>query len=250
MWFKLNCVLESDHPLPPPTLSSTEYPLGKLQNLLLEYGAEHFNRNGRNPLLYFQILLMSQQFEKAIEYLSGIEQYQVEAVHFAIALYYYGVLRTQLSKQELSQVELKEQTRPSIINFVRLLRQYLGIFSGTDPVDALHYYVLIHDNENLEMTVEDMSQRASLRDQCIRDLVLENRKNEEIILGDGVKIGKIEELLSRTKAQQIAQLAAIESNGNGKYEDAVKFFLLAENDDQVLEIMNTQLSKVFVQKKC
>ncbi len=62
MWLKLNMVREADEQLP-PAFANYDYPLKKLQDLLLNYGPSHFNKSGRNPLLYFQVLLMSQQFE-------------------------------------------------------------------------------------------------------------------------------------------------------------------------------------------
>jgi hypothetical protein len=37
--------------------------LPRLQSLLREYGPAHFNKDGQHPLLYFQILLLTQQFE-------------------------------------------------------------------------------------------------------------------------------------------------------------------------------------------
>lgn len=52
----------------------------------------HFNPKGSNPLLYFQVLLLSQQFEKAVHYLLVNEDFRIEGVHFAIALYHYGLL--------------------------------------------------------------------------------------------------------------------------------------------------------------
>jgi nuclear pore complex protein Nup93 len=39
------------------------------------------------------VVLITLQFEKAIEFLWGKGDYAVEAVHFATGLYYYGVLR-------------------------------------------------------------------------------------------------------------------------------------------------------------
>jgi nuclear pore complex protein Nup93 len=62
MWLKLSVVRETDEVLP-PSFANYDYPLKKLQDLLLTYGPSHFNKSGRNPLLYFQVLLMSQQFE-------------------------------------------------------------------------------------------------------------------------------------------------------------------------------------------
>lgn len=53
---------DSNAPLP-LAFSSTDYPLTKLQEVITHYGSQHFSQNGRQPLLYFQVLLLSQQFE-------------------------------------------------------------------------------------------------------------------------------------------------------------------------------------------
>lgn len=59
---------------------------------------------GKVPsLLYFKYLLLSQMFEEAIEHLSSNEMdgYQVEAIHFAIAMNYYGILNVSKPSQPL-----------------------------------------------------------------------------------------------------------------------------------------------------
>src|SRR5690242_4123976 len=65
LWLKLNMVREADEPLS-PVFAMYDFPLHKLQALLVEYGPEHFSRNGKYPLQYFQVLLLSQQFERVL----------------------------------------------------------------------------------------------------------------------------------------------------------------------------------------
>eukprot|EP01094_Clydonella_sp_ATCC50884_P009854 TRINITY_DN1938_c0_g1_i1.p1 TRINITY_DN1938_c0_g1~~TRINITY_DN1938_c0_g1_i1.p1 ORF type:complete len:932 (+),score=292.08 TRINITY_DN1938_c0_g1_i1:176-2971(+) len=83
MWLKL-CLIEETN--------TSRFQLSHLQHLLLAHGAGHFNPKGTNPLLYFQVLLLSQQFERAVSYLIRHKEYRVEGVHIAIALYKHGLL--------------------------------------------------------------------------------------------------------------------------------------------------------------
>lgn len=53
--------------------------------ILEEYGESHYDAYNQ-PHLYFQVLLLTGQFEAALEFLARIERYKVHSVHMAIAL--------------------------------------------------------------------------------------------------------------------------------------------------------------------
>jgi hypothetical protein len=48
-------------------------------------GESHYNAH-EQPYVYFQVLILTGQFEAAIEFLARIEKQRVHAVHIAIAL--------------------------------------------------------------------------------------------------------------------------------------------------------------------
>ena len=81
---------------------SERYTLGDFQSKLLDLGSKHFDPQQTNPYKFFRVLLLSAQFERAIDHLYRYESSQVEAVHIAIALKYYGLLRTVASTPDLS----------------------------------------------------------------------------------------------------------------------------------------------------
>ena len=115
-----------------------QYTLRDLQNMLINFGPNHFNPKGNNPIHYVQVLLLSAQFERvryftrvslsifdscvmrvspllqftrqAVDYLYSSQQYNIEAVHIAIALAYYGVLRIS-SDPLMADVQLCRLTR-------------------------------------------------------------------------------------------------------------------------------------------
>jgi nuclear pore complex protein Nup93 len=84
--------------------SGDDLTLSQLQATLLEeFGETYFNAS-QVPMLYVTVLLLSQQFEAAIEFLSRIEHFQSHAVHFAIGLQELGLLRlTESPRSRLSE---------------------------------------------------------------------------------------------------------------------------------------------------
>ena len=61
-------------------------------------GETHFNAY-QQPFLYFQVLLLTAQFEAAIEFMSRIERLRCHAVHVAIVLYELKLLLVPRSSQ-------------------------------------------------------------------------------------------------------------------------------------------------------
>ena len=90
--------------------ASPAAPLFELQRRIGEqYGEAHFNKQGASPLLYFSVLLHSQQFEKAVAFLAREERSRPtaaladmgeEALHFALALQHEGLLACAASGAE------------------------------------------------------------------------------------------------------------------------------------------------------
>jgi nuclear pore complex protein Nup93 len=97
LWFKLSAVRD------PPTGASSSffsteglnpYTLEDLQNYLNKFEPAYYTKNGRDPLVYPYVLLLSVQFLPAILYLSkeGEDGVSIDAVHIAICLADSGVL--------------------------------------------------------------------------------------------------------------------------------------------------------------
>lgn len=61
-------------------------------------GESHFN-GYQNPFLYFQILILTAQFEAAIEFMSRIDRLLCHAVHVALVLYELKMLMLPPSTQ-------------------------------------------------------------------------------------------------------------------------------------------------------
>ena len=75
LWIKLSQVRES------------EWSLSQLQKMMSEdYGETHFNAF-EQPVLYFQVLFLTGQFEAAVDFLFRVERFRAHGVHVGLALY-------------------------------------------------------------------------------------------------------------------------------------------------------------------
>eukprot|EP01027_Heterolobosea_sp_BB2_P016822 GEZU01023894.1.p1 GENE.GEZU01023894.1~~GEZU01023894.1.p1 ORF type:complete len:902 (-),score=294.65 GEZU01023894.1:184-2889(-) len=216
MWLKLSIIRETGG-----------YTLKNIQDLITKLGSKYFAPQGKS-LLYFKLLLLVQLFEEAIEYLlsNEISGYQVEAVHFAIAMHYYRALHLP----ERSDVPLftgvsGDPNNPKKLNFNYLIKDYVRIFAHTDPQDAVSYFYLIEDDKT--------------RLGCIKDLVIES-KDTSTLLGtiqrDGTrKRGCIEDFLSPEQTLLIIQDAAKEYEAQGRLATAVDLYFMAEEHQRALQ---------------
>ncbi|VVD02712.1 unnamed protein product [Leptidea sinapis] len=92
---------------------SETFSYSDLQKLILEeYGETHYHAYEK-PLVYFQVLTLTGQFEPAIEY------------------------QVHVSVDTDDPIPLRR------LNLARLLLLYVRKFELTDPVDALHYYFFL-----------------------------------------------------------------------------------------------------------
>jgi nuclear pore complex protein Nup93 len=214
IWYKLHLVQRNSN-----------YTLGHLQEKITQLGPQYFSPKNES-LKYFRLLLLTQQFEKAIEYLCGrnIDGFEVEAVHFAIALYYYDQLN--VTKDVSSPLFAVENNRPTL-NFIFLIQDYVKMFAHTDPRDAVSYYYIldIHHHE------------ACL--QCMTDVVVESQ-DISTLLGnfatDGTRRkGCIEDFLSNEDILKILEKAATVYQSTGRYHTAVELFFMAEEHLRPIE---------------
>lgn len=238
MWLKLCQVqFESEgSPATHPTPAADKVTLPQLQALLLEeYGEGHFNA-AQQPYLYFQVLLLTVQFEAAIEFLSRQELLQTHAVHFAIALQDMELLNLTDSTQ--SKLLVKDPTGVRRLNFARLVIGYTRRFALTDPREALQYFYLLKGMKG--------PQGQDLFDSCVSELVMESREFE-MLLGriqpDGSRKPGCIDKFQRDTSETIGFIAS-EAESKGLYEDAVRLYDLAKNHGKVLEVINKLLSNV------
>lgn len=97
LWFKLSSVRDCPSGSSSVVLSEglVPYSLDDLQAYLNRFQPMHYTKNGKDPLVYPYVLLLSIQLLPAVQYLSkemGEEGYNIDAVHIAVVLADHGVL--------------------------------------------------------------------------------------------------------------------------------------------------------------
>ncbi len=224
------------------------FTLSNVQKHVKDLGEKHSeNKDAKGPLFFLQILCGL--FEEAINSISGSDY--ADALHFAIGLDYYGLLR--VSDPETAEgglLTLSATGRPQI-NFAMMAGYYTRAFRAANVVAAVDYVTLICLNGDLE---GDAGRRqVQTCHEGLRELVLESREFTKL-LGDmqldGMRVkGAIEEKMPLLKLADtddfmrtvIIQAASI-ANDNGRITDAVLLYHLAEEYDNVMAITNNALS--------
>lgn len=228
--------------------------LEELQATVKEIGQRHFGKGGDSVggySTFFYLQILAGLFENAVHYL--YEHAYVSAVHFAIALSYYGLLRVSdftVSENELLTYTTREHAQ---ISFGRMIGYYTRDFRTANPTAAADYLCLICLNSDVADPIGP--QQKSLCLEAIRELVLETREFV-LLLGDvlpqnGMRVmGAVEkrlklldldstdEFLSRITVQ-----AAAVADDAGRTSDAVLLYHLAEEYDRVIEIINRAISE-------
>ena len=236
MWLQLVLIRQK----PAEDLSDVEtYSLQDLQRTIIQFGPRHFNPRGSNPGVYFLMLLLSCQFERAIHYL--YIYLPIEATHFAIALAYYGLLRI-FSEAEPAETDLLIVERVSAVteignlNFARLIGQYAKQITKLSSITAAEYLYLISLNADLPKPTG-----VEQRDLChnaINDLILQSRDFPRL-LGDiktnGTReSGAIEHRINLLHLPnegeyltRITERAAKQADSMGRISDAVLLYHLS-----------------------
>ncbi|KAJ1926950.1 nuclear pore complex subunit [Tieghemiomyces parasiticus] len=259
VWLQLVLIRE---PLGPEETNDDRYTLRDLQKLLVNFGPAHFNPHGNNPALYFQVLLLSAQFEQAVNYLLQLETYRVEAVHFAVALAYYGLLRlTPLdlpvgNLEYLTVVDGDVDRDVPCLNFNRVIEDYTTQFADADGPAALHYVFLFCLHSLTRAADEPRAKyQATLAHDAVLD-VLAGAREYGPLLGeiqrDGARHpGFLERYLplldSDPQSSLLTRLTketAELCRQDGRLGDAILLYNMAEEYDTVVAILNVQLGEI------
>ncbi|KAL8937780.1 MAG: hypothetical protein Q9216_004258, partial [Gyalolechia sp. 2 TL-2023] len=226
--------------------------LEEIRESISEIGQRHYQK-GQEGLggygTYFHLLMLAGMFEQAVSFLYSYSY--ISAVHFAIGLSYYGLLR--VSDHAGAENDLMTHNTKDLpqISFGRMLGYYTRDFRTSNLDAAVDYLVLIC--VNIDLPGAAGKAQASLCHEALRELVLESREFAQLlgdIRGDGSRLkGTIEqrlkligladeEMFLKTVTVQAASVA----DDNGRTTDAVLLYHLAEDYDNVIAIVNRALS--------
>ncbi|TYZ59692.1 hypothetical protein PybrP1_007909 [[Pythium] brassicae (nom. inval.)] len=210
------------------------YSVARLAKSLQKFGPAHFEAAAGAPgaaaFLYFEVLLVTQEFEQAVHYLAG-KGFLLEAVHFALALHHYGLLRTT-SAYAMDDSEEDATT----LDLARLVRQYVHAFQRTDAPEAAEYVACLAD--------------PVAKKELFAELLLETRKFD-VLAGytnstDGCRTrGVLDRLLRDEPEDEVKELilnAARKAEARGRPHDAFALLKSAGDIEGVLALLNSQLS--------
>lgn len=234
------------------------YSLTDLQKSVSELGTAYFDPRGKNPIRFFQILLLTGQYEAAVGFLASSSgstasaansnvHRLIDAVHFAICLVYHSSLRLVASPDPALWEILLEGSDPQI-NFAVLLDGYARQVGKADRLDALQYLLLI------ALPHQEAYDRYAR--ECIREAVLESG-DVGALLGDVARDGSlIEGYLSRylrllhlpdqtAFMSEITVQAAQRSQRDGRFLEAMQLYNIAGDYGQVLGLLARQGGSLF-----
>ncbi|KAI2641944.1 Nup93/Nic96-domain-containing protein [Xylaria nigripes] len=252
IWLQFNLARENDKAT---EVAAESYGLQDLRASIREIGLKHFPKNPTEDTnntfgMFFYLQILSGMFEQAISYLYTFSY--VDAIHFAIGLEYYGLLRPA-DPWTTSDTLLSYDTRSKPqLSFGRMLGYYTRDFRAADVNSAVDYLTLICLNADLEG--EGGRQQAELCHIALRELVLETREFSKLIgdiRPDGRRMaGLIEErgtLIGLRQEDDFVKTVTVQAarfaDDNGRTTDAVLLYHLAGDYDSVITIVSRALSE-------
>ncbi|KAI9373989.1 Nup93/Nic96-domain-containing protein [Aspergillus egyptiacus] len=250
MWLQFSLAREDDRA---EEVAGDVFGLEDIRTDIKEIGARVFNnKNQEGPGGYgtfFLLQILGGMFEDAIKYLGYYAP--VSAVHFAISLAYYGLLRVSdfyTSGEAVLSYTVKDYAQ---INFGYLITQYTKEFRTAYVEAAIDYFSLLCLNAGLPDALA--KSQASVCHEALREYILETRDFAKLlgdIRSDGTRIkGLIEQRISLIKLEDqgeflktITVQAAAVAEDKGLITDSVLLYHLAEDYDRVIDIINRALS--------
>jgi hypothetical protein len=276
IWHRLSIAVATQH----LDGQDTRYTVEDLSRFIVDCGPSYFSPNHENPMLYFSILLMAQEFEQALDYLH-FQHRTVDAVHFALAMYYYGMLQIRPGSEAGSAGSSATTSRGvgmehgwglySPVNgfaFHRLLDGYCKDFSQVWPGMAADYYAMLHDEDLMHREAgvfggdggglgggDAMAGRGepwkdSWRLHYLMRLVLYTRKPNHLsdLIGDPgpqSRHSMLYSLLGDRKATDCITRAAQQAEASGEMDVAIQLFRRTRNGpdfNRALRLLNGELA--------
>lgn len=130
---------------------------------------------------------------------------RTDAVHFAVTLSYYGLLRAPIATEDADICKVDSGTRSGqadwpvsideafeyqvcYINFYRIIKHYIAPFCALEPQTALQYAYLVALGSDAPLGVGDKQKQYAL--DLVRDVVIYSRAWSKLlgsVRADGTK---------------------------------------------------------------
>nr|XP_009384164.1 PREDICTED: nuclear pore complex protein NUP93A [Musa acuminata subsp. malaccensis] len=253
LWFKLSAIRDCPGGSSSIVLSEglVPYNLDDLQGYLNKFEPSYYTKNGKDPLVYPYVLLLSIQFLPAVLYLFkevGEEGYNVDAVHISIALADNGVLSDGIG------TDRKIGVMDACAEVASIIRQYGSVYLRQGNLElALEYYA----QAAAAMGGGEVSWigRGSSDQQRQRNMMLRQLLTEVLLQDGGISLllgprGTGEEgalskyIMDWNSRQQFLLEAARQCQEAGLYDKSVEIHKRVGAFSVALETVNKCLSDV------
>ncbi|KAJ4305222.1 nuclear pore complex subunit [Kalmusia sp. IMI 367209] len=251
VWLQFNLAREGNR----AEESATEaFGLEEIRGTITDIGKRHFMNDDSEAAggygVYFWLAILAGMFESAVSFL--YQHNYISAVHFAIALDYYGLLRVSDFNDAGTEILTYTPKQQPQFNFAWVVGRYTADFRAARADGAAEYLILICLNADLPN--QTGKQQAELCHEALRELVLETREFATL-LGDvrsngHASAGLIKDRIKLIKltdedalVNSITSLAAKVADDNGRTNDAVLLNHLAGQYENVVVILCRALSE-------
>ncbi|KAI8645429.1 Nup93/Nic96-domain-containing protein [Parasitella parasitica] len=243
LWLQLMLIRETPEDL---ETNRQVYRLSEFQDIVCQADHTKYDKDGLNPWFYFNMLLLSLQFEKAVDYLHGYEEFRVQAVHLGIVFVYYGLARIP-SKPNRNIYDILDSKldASNSLNYTGMISQYVRTFSPDECKDALQYLYLLTLYPDQEIYTCCYEKLIQLIVQCT---------DFKGILGDKTTyraglIDKYKPLLDfqpyNNKYENLVLTPVANTFQNiGRYKDSVYVFELLGSYEEALRVLNREIYRV------
>ncbi|KAM5558706.1 nuclear pore complex protein NUP93A-like [Rosa sericea] len=252
LWFKLSAV--RDCPVGATSIVMNEslvpYTLEDLQAYLNKFDPSYYTKNGKDPLVYPYILLLSIQLIPAVVYLSqesGDEGYNIDAAHISIVLADHGVL------SEGAGAGQKMGVMDAYAEASSIIRQYGSAYLRVGNLSmALEYYAQAaaavgggHLSWSGRGNVDQQRQRNLMLKQLLTELLLRDGGVYLLLGSRGAgEEGELRRFLIDVKArQQFLLEAAHHCQETGLYEKSIEIQKRIGAFSMALDTINKCLSE-------
>lgn len=249
IWLQFAMVRESNRA---DEMAQDAFGLDELRLGFKDIGERYFGPGSEianAPTTFFFMQVLAGSFEKAVADL--YPQNYMSAVHFAIALDFYGLLRVADVSSNDDLLSHTSRELPQIA-FGSMVGLYTRDFRTADATAAVDYLTLICLNGDL--TGEIGKRQRGLCWQALNEVVLETREFAQLlgdIRSDGQRIkGSIEQRLrlinldnERDFLKNITLVAARTAEEQSRVTDAALLFHLAEDFDKVIQVVSNAVSQ-------
>ena len=199
--------------------------LTTLHREVLTQGEQHFNPDGQHPLLFFRVLLLTLRLEEAVVYLMRT-QWWVVGVHAALALHYYGLIRTCDGDGPLLQGS--DATSVSVA-IGKIVSQFVEEMGREHTDIAFHYLYTLYPSTTALSLLSSLLTPSNLT---------------PLLRGAGGKEGLYPHFLSPHDKRAVVLAASESWVQRGEAVDAIDLLLVGDQRTEAADLCAQHLTRV------